>query len=156
MTRTHSKQRKKKRFFLLMEVMIALALIAISIVPLMRMPIVHFQREVEHLAQFEKHLIADWAFSEVKELLLKNSIPWEKLPRKNDPPLLYPLSKVDLEIPGIRTQTLARAAQLKCTGEKESENGNRYHLFEITIFLNEEKITPFYRIMIEKNQTPLA
>ena len=141
----------QKRTFLLMEVMIALALIALCIAPLMRMPILHFQKQVEHLVQFEKHRIADWSFSEVKELLLKNSIPWEKLPKKKAPPLLYPLPKVELEIPGIRSQTVERRAQFECTGEKEGENGNEYHLLEITILLDGEKIVPPYRIMIEKN-----
>jgi hypothetical protein len=146
----------KKRTFLLMEVLISLMLVSLCIVPLMRAPILHFRQQVNHLIQFERQRIADWSFSEVKEILLKNGIPWERLPKRGSARLELPLAKSQLHIPGLITKNLSRKVQFSCTAEKEGEKGGLYRLLEITILLDEEPMHPPYRVLIAKNSGSVA
>ncbi len=136
------------RHFLLFEVLIAILILTSFMLPIIKLPILHFQKQVDHLSQFEKRRIADWTFSEVKELLLKESIPLHKLPQKREEPVSFPLSEVLLEIPSLRSKKISRSFTLKCTGEKEGLKGETYRIYKMVIELDGEKIKPPYRLII--------
>ncbi len=63
-----------------MEVLIAIALLSIFAPWLMTLPARHYQLQIQRFESQEKQRIADWSYSEIKELLLQHSIPWERLP----------------------------------------------------------------------------
>lgn len=142
----------KKRSFLLLEVLIAFTLLGLFMPMLMRLPLNHYKEQIKCLEQFERQRLADWTFSEVKELLLKHTIPWNQLPNRKDSPLRRKLTPARIAIPDLFSKELSRSLQLKCVKEKIGPQGQLFRLYEAEISLGEEKeTTPFtYRLFIQK------
>lgn len=138
----------RKRTFLLLEVLMAFTLIALCAVPLMKFPIQHLQQQVEALSSFEKQRLAGWTFSEVKELLLKEAIPWKKLPGPKDPVLKQLLPDASLTTPPFPAKPVSRGFLIKCKGEKEGTHGELHRIMSITILLDDQEISPKYRVIV--------
>lgn len=139
----------KKRTFLLLEILIALFLIAVCAIPLVMQPLTAYRREMGQLLIIEKERLADWTFSEVKEKFLNQEIPWAKIPPKSEFSEMFSLPLGQITIPGAQAKEIKRSYQLKCTGEKETEEGQITKQLEITIVLDENKYT--FRLPIVKN-----
>lgn len=123
----------KKKPFLLLEVLIALALVLLAAVPLIVQPIRLYRAELKLLEQVEGERIADWTFSEIKESLLKNEIPWEKIPSKDHTSASFALAPVELQIPGVRAKSIQRSFTLFCKAEKEGLYGETYRLIYVNL-----------------------
>lgn len=138
----------KKRSFLLIEILIAFSLVAICIVPLVKQPLKLYQEEISRLEQIEKERLADWTFTEVKEMLLKNEIPWDSIPAKGEESASFPLSPAQISIPGCTPKTLHRSFILTGRGEKVGQGNATYRQLGVYIFLEKEKYT--FRLPIQK------
>lgn len=125
----------KKKPFLLLEVLIAFLLVALCAVPLVRQPLKLYRAEMESLEQLEKERLADWTFSEIKELLYKNEIPWEKVPAKGKETAPFPLPPSQIDIPGCSPKRMERSFTLSCKGEKEGADGALYRLLWVKVVL---------------------
>jgi|GEM_PF-2272727 len=137
-----------KRNFLLMEVLIAIAVVAVFAAPLMRWPIKHYQAQISRLEDFEYQRIADWTFSEIKEMLLKEGIKWEKLPAKGKH-LSQPLSDAKLLIPHLTSRSIQRSYNLVCKGEKQGIHGEIFRLYRVEVFVG-AKNSYRYRLLVQK------
>lgn len=137
-----------KRNFLLLEVLLAVALVALFAAPLMRWPIRHYRSQIDRLEEFERQRIADWTFTEIKENLLKEGIPWEKLPGKEQSLTLY-LSDVPMMLENLPSRTISRSYTLRCKGEKQGLHGEIFRLYKVEINLNKKK-TYRYKILVQK------
>ena len=60
----------QKRPFILLEVLVALTLVALCAIALISTPIRIYRSEMRLLEEGEGELLADWTFSEIKEQLL--------------------------------------------------------------------------------------
>lgn len=148
---------KKKRPFLLLEVLIAVSLVALFAAPLMRLPIRYYRLEIERLEKFERQRIADWTFSEVKEMLLKEALPWDSLPGKGQR-RSFSLPDAKLLLPHLPVRTTRRFFTLECRGEKEGLHGEIFRLYSIEIawsgdLQKKKKDTFRYRLIVQR--TPL-
>lgn len=76
-------RRKRKKSFLLLEILIGLTLILECLVPLMLNPISLFQNEIAHLEQIELEREALIAYAQVKEKLYNKEVPWTELKSGN-------------------------------------------------------------------------
>ncbi len=123
----------KKRTFLLFEILIAFLLVVICAVPLVSQPLKMYRSEMKFLEQLERERLADWTFSEIKEKLLKNEIPWEKIPSKGakTPPIDLPAAQIS--IPGCSPKRIERTFTLHCRGEKEGLRDETYRLLYVEI-----------------------
>jgi hypothetical protein len=139
---------RKKRSFLLLEVLLAITLVAVFAAPLMRLPINYYRSQVDRLESFERQRIADWSFSEVKELLLKESIPWDKLPGK-DQTFTFPLPDSSFIIPHLPTRPVHRSFTLNCKGEKEGKHGEIFRIYHVDITLDAKKSYQ-YRLLVQR------
>jgi hypothetical protein len=138
----------KKHSFLLLEVLLAIAVVSLFAAPLMHWPIEHYQSQIRRLEHFEYQRIADWTFSEIKEFLLKEGIPWEKLPAKKQT-LTLPLSDAPLVLPRFPGRFVHRSYLLDCRGEKEGIHGEIFRIYQVKVFIN-EKNKFCYRLLIQK------
>lgn len=122
----------KKHPFVLLEILIALALTSLAALPLALSPIHALQKEREMLEEIEAGRIADYSFSEIKEMLLQNSIPWEELStsKKN-----YFLDDLSFYLPGFQERVVQRKFTVQVRREKEGENNAVYRQLHITLFL---------------------
>lgn len=126
----------KKRSFLLLEVLIAISLLAIFAPWLMRLPIHHYQEQIKHFEELEKQRISDWTYSEIKEMLLKHTIAWERLPALEKPAKEFSLPNTPLHLRGLGNKNLKRSFTLKCKKEKEGTQGEIFRLYELKIFID--------------------
>jgi hypothetical protein len=137
-----------KRSFLLLEVLLAIALVAVFAAPLMRWPIVHYRSQMDRLEEFERRRIADWTFTEIKELLLKEGIPWERLPPK-DQELIVMLPSGKMMLPKLPPRLVTRSYTLKCKGEKHGIHGEIFRIYRAEVHLDGKKHYR-YRILVQK------
>ncbi len=142
----------KKKTFLLVEVLTAFLLVALCIVPLVRKPLAMFKTELEKLEALELERYADWAFSEVKEKLLKNEIPWEKIPKHEETMGPFFLPDAKLTLPGYREKKISRTFTLYGKGQKDGLQGEDFRQLQITISLGEKKY--LYRLPVQKLKNP--
>lgn len=158
-----STQAKTKHSFLLFEVLIAIFLVSLCLIPLIRSPIENYRNELQLLKEMEGERWAEWSFSEIKEKLLNNDIPWEKIPLPGTVSSQFHLSPITLEIPGMPPKTVQRSFSLRCTkkSEKETKNKEIYRLLWIDLYfspkLSQKKITKqkgdySFRILVKKLQ----
>jgi hypothetical protein len=146
----------KKRPFVLLEILIAFTLVAMCAVPLIRQPALFFRKQIDSFVLLEKERIADWTFTEIKEILLKNEIAWEKIPPKGltSPP--FKLAPASLQIPNCKKPPVKRSFTLHCTGEKPGRNEEIYRSLEINVKLDNDEYKfriPVQRIVENKKET---
>ena len=144
----------KKCPFLLLEVLIALSLVLLCAIPLILKPIRTYRSEMESLEEAEGERLADWTFSEIKELMLKNGIPWEKLPNHHTTTGSFPLAPGSIQVPGRETKKIARSFTLFGKGEKSGIGGEIYRLFYVNIEFNpslsKKKKIYTYRLVVQR------
>lgn len=138
----------KKRSFLLLEILIAFSLVTICIIPLVRQPLKLYKEEMECLEKMEMERLADWTFTEVKEILLKKEIPWEKIPAKSQYTEHFPLPPSTIQIPGCATKKVERSFQFSGRGEKKGADNAVIRQLGVYVFLNKEKYT--FRLPVKK------
>lgn len=138
----------KKKPFLLLEILIAFFLVALCIVPLVRQPIEVFRAEMTKLEEMEKERLADWTFSEVKEMLLKNEIPWKKLPEKGEQSSDFLLPPAKVQLPKCHHKTVRRKFFLTGRGMKMGKNGEEYR--QLGIFIDLDGKTYQFRLPVQK------
>jgi len=126
----------KKKPFLLLEVLLALTLVILCAVPLVRQPLKLYKNEMAYLEKMERERLADWTFTEIKEILLKNGIPWEKIPSKGIKTEALHLPSVVMEIPGCKTKVIERTFFLKGRGEKIGKENQIYRQIGVHVILN--------------------
>ena len=108
----------RKTTFLLPEILIAFFLVTLCVVPLVRQPMQIICIEIERLEELEKERLADWTFSEVKEMFLKREIAWEKLPERGERTENIPLPNAKIELPHCPPKTVRRSFYLTGRGFK--------------------------------------
>ncbi len=117
---------QRKHPIVLLEVMIALTLVILLVLPWVRAPIQLYRLEMEQLQQIENQRAADWIASEIKEIIYNKEIPWSKLPGKQ--------TAVDLPM----TKENCRC-QLICRRETVTKQGTLQRLLEIRISFPSKK-----------------
>lgn len=123
----------QKRPMILLDVMIALALVILCAVPLLLKPIRIYRSELKVLEAGEGQRLADLTFAEVKESLLQNKIGWDKLPSFNKTSEVFYLKPFVLEIPERSPKQIERFFTLYCKGEKKGLGGETYRMIYVSI-----------------------
>ena len=124
----------KKRATVLLEILIALTLVMVALVPLIRQPIQFQLAEKKQIQRIEADRIAAWTYSEIREQFLKGEFRWEEIPKFQEESKVY-------ELDG------GRAFTLKTLEEKEHE-GKISRLVGVHLRLKNAKAT--YRLIVEK------
>lgn len=140
----------QKRPFVLLEILIAFMLVAICAIPLIEQPLWFFRKEVSSFEKLEKERLADWTFTEIKELLLKNEIPWDKLPSRGVTTAPFSLPPATLQIPGAKPKQIKRRFTLFCKGEKIGRNDEIFRILYVTVNLNDEIPAYEFRIPVQR------
>jgi hypothetical protein len=147
---------KRKKNFLLLEVLIGLSLILICLVPLINNPINYLLSEIKILEKIEYERISDFVFSDIKKDLLNNTIKWEHIPKEKDKPLEISFKEpISFSLKNIKTKKVTAKYSIKTVKEKISPEGNIYRLIDIKIILSplsrEKKNQTYqYNVFIQK------
>lgn len=111
-------------------------LVILCAIPLIVEPIRLYRTEMKRFEEIEGERLADWTFSEIKEKLLKNEIPWKNLPSKPGAAFSYPLPPLNIQIPGQSKKSIRRSYTLRCRREKEGLQGEIYRIFDVNIYFH--------------------
>ncbi len=141
------------RPFLLLEILIAFALLLLAAYPLSHIPVAHYSSEMAALERLERQKLADWSCSEVIELLYNRKIPWEKIPGKKG----IQKQRIALSETSIlllhKTKAIQRVVSLRCAKEKVDPIQGTFRLLEIEILLTPklEGEEYLYRRIVQKS-----
>lgn len=147
----------KKRTFLLLEILIAFFLVSLCAIPLVTGPLKLHRQQTLQLVELEKERLADWTFCEIKEMLLKNEIPWKKIPLKGVETSPFSLKSARIQIPNSKLRNIKREFTLKGRGEKETAD-QITRIVGIYVFLDQTKYEfrlPILKKKQKKPQTPI-
>ena len=126
---------KKKKPFLLLEILVSILLVSLCLIPLVQSPVQSYRAQMRLLEEMEGERLAEQSFSEVKEKLLNHEIAWEKLPALSEKSIRRSLPSIHIEIPGAARKKIERSFVLRCNkkGEKEGVNGEIYRMMYVDI-----------------------
>jgi hypothetical protein len=142
------------RSFILLEILIALTLVVLCAIPLIIRPIRAYAHEMKALEEVEGERLADWTFSEIKEEMLQNKIPWERLPTHNETNGPFPIAPGSIQVPGRKPKKIERSFTMFGKGEKEGLAGEDYRMLYVKIEFNpslsKKKKAYTYRLPIQR------
>jgi hypothetical protein len=111
--------RTKKHSFLLLELMVALALVSTCAIPLVRTPFLYMRRQTLALEEIQLHLESEKALGFIKEKFYRNEIAWKDLDSGQKKPLV--LSEDSLDLPNLGA-SYHRTCRIKSVQIKDGKN----------------------------------
>lgn len=115
----------KKHPFILLELLIAIALVSFTTLPFIHYPFFYLKEETSSLIRMELERAAEVALIEIKADLYQNNIPWDTLIKKANSSLPDIQKKVRVSLPNniVKTYTqnvfFSLLKQKKGSGEEE-------------------------------------
>jgi hypothetical protein len=146
--------KKRKKTYLLLELMISLALISLLAIPLIHEPFELLSDEVAALERMELERISELYFAEIKEKLYCNKIPWNVLEKKSKEAPAY---EQETFIETLSKHRFKIKTSLWTKNTKKADEKESYHLIGVRLsFIPEPKgnhtkeISFLYRLFIKK------
>lgn len=146
---------RKKRPMFLLEILIALTLVSLCIVPFIKQPLEMHKAEMKRLERVECDRIAAWTFTELKEKFLKKEFRWEQIPQLYERSVWINLPTVELRLPPIPCPSVSRKFYFSTLEEKQESDGKIHRLvaihMQVKVGKNKRKFT--YRLILTKHPT---
>lgn len=136
-----------------MEVLIALSLVTLCIIPLVSQPLRIIKNELRKLQLMEKERLANQTFSEIEEMFFKGEIPWEMIPVLHQTTGPFFLSNAKIDLPGHKAQTVRRKFALYGQGKKMGKEGEEYRQIYVKIYFDQDE--GFYEFRMPMRKLPL-
>lgn len=137
---------------MLLEILIALTLVMLALVPIVRQPLQFQIAEKKQMLRIEADRIAAWTYSEIREKFLKGGFRWEQIPILHGESKAVELSTIPLRLPPVANDTIERSFTMETIGEKEHE-GKISRLVSIHLKLKSKQMKTMdatYRLIVEK------
>ena len=132
---------------MLLEILIAISLMILTLVPLVREPIHLHLAEKKRIETMEGNRIAAWTYSEIREQFLKGEFRWEQIPPLKSESKVFELPSVPLQVAPVANKTIKRTFTLKTLREKEY-NGKISRLVAVRLKIGSSERT--YRMIVYK------
>ena len=136
---------KNKKHFLLIEILIALAIISMLAFPLIRNPLYLCKSQLKSLEKIECETIAELTYLEIKLLLMKKKINLKNIPKYEKEAQIKNLSSSKLT--SFKNKEVKRSYKLYAKKEKQTKDDQTAKLVYIKIFLQpkDQKISYSYK-----------
>ncbi len=128
----------KKADFLLVEILIAIAIIGLLCIPLIRNPIYLFRSQLTALEKIECERIANLSFLEIKLMFHNNDIP-HNLSTDRDHPTIIQLKPEYIDLMGPSKKEIKRSIRIWYIFDKTTQTGDYYRLINIKIDLKPQE-----------------
>jgi hypothetical protein len=138
------KSMKKRRPFILMEVLIAIALLALCLIPIASAPFRHYTKQTHALKQMELERLSDVVYRDFLKLLPELT-SFEALPTSRKDALRHEWGPYTFSIEGCGTYSYMAKCRFWI---KAPENPEKYGLLRMEIRLADRLFT--YDLFIEK------
>jgi hypothetical protein len=143
---------KRKRAYAILEVLIALSLLAICIVPLIREPISQIKSAIRLVEKVESEKASLLLFAQVKENLLNKTLSWNQIPKLGIESPLRKGMDIELNLFPFTSKKISSSYTLKTLREKQDKNCT-YRLISIKTIVGSYQFT--YRINVFYEHEPL-
>jgi hypothetical protein len=123
---------KKRRPYMLMELLVAFSIVGLCVIPLIRTPVNVFKTEIESLEKMALQRIAELSFASIKEQLYKNEISWKAL-SENGTEEPHFVDKVKISLGKDLNRDYERKFFLWSKKTDSGKNGEEYRLLNTKI-----------------------
>ncbi len=125
--------RTKKQTFLLLELLIALSLFSLCVIPLVELPFTALSSEIKNCQRMQLQRLADLTFVEIEAQLFQNQISWDNLSckRHEKTELVKDIQPVQLK--GIGKRNFERTYSIWTSRRKEGKNQEQHRLLTIEL-----------------------
>jgi len=131
------------RCLLLLEILIAISLLAAGLVGITQSPRLLHAKALSRLETVEADRIAVWTYTEIRDKLR-----WDDIPEVRKKGEEVPLSDAVFALPSLKSKSLHRSYHLATLQEKQEPNGHTYRLVSARILVGKRTFT--YRLTVEK------
>ncbi len=147
-------RREKKQAFLLLELLIALSLFSLCVLPVAELPFASLNTEIKNCQRMQLRRLADLTFIEIEAQLFQNQIPWDDLccKQKEKTELVKDIQAVQLK--GIGKRNFGRTCSIWTSRWKEGENLEQHRL--LTIELEYKSLNDRNFFLTKKSSTDRA
>jgi len=143
---------KTKRHFILIEVLIAIALISVFSIPLIRNPIYFCKSQIKSLEKIECERLADLAFLDIKIGIYKKEISVNNLENRVEDAIKIPFKSYFLD--SLQNKEIKSFYKLNSHQTKETPNNEIYKIVKIKLYLQpidqKKSYTYNYKIVCKK------
>ena len=127
--------KRKKRHFVLLELLVALTLFILCVAPFIEIPARTLAVQLKTYQRLGLYRLVDLGLVDAKAQLYQNAIPWKDLcqKRKNK----YPITKEPIRIQGkwMGNRGIQRTVSVYTTSCKPGDLGQQYNLLDVEICL---------------------
>lgn len=142
---------KKKRHFLLIEILIAFVLITLFTFPLIRNPIYFCKSQLQTLQKIECERLADLTFLDIKLAFIKKQINLKNIAKYQKEAQIFTLRSDHLE--EFKNKEVKRSYKLYSKRVKQTQADETYKLVYVKVFLQPDGLKkPYcykYKIVIK-------
>ncbi len=131
----------KKHHFLLLELLIAFALLTVSITPLIKIPLRLLKEELSSLYEIESYFLSERALCRCKEKLYLGSVSWASIEESYTQPLLIEQTSVEIGYSNLAKNKAQIDCILKTISIKQNQQSQKFAYVELCIFVIPHKKT---------------
>ena len=127
----------KKRPFILLEILIAVALVTLCAIPLIRNPVYFYKKEMKNLEELALLRLENEAVLEIKQKLFKNEIPWDEFSiRDKQETIARTLLPKTFIVKGFKQEEMTVFYRVWTRKEKPCENETICRTLAIEVSIN--------------------
>lgn len=131
---------RKKRSFLLLEIMIALTFIVISAPWIIQSSIQYLKAQSQEIIQSELERVADLSFMQIQEEFYNHKIHWDNLQKKKENAIEWALDDFEIFSDSIHTN-IERKALIWVLSEKIGRNDEIFRKIQVKLILKPKNQT---------------
>jgi hypothetical protein len=153
---------KRKKTYLLLELLIGITLLTFFAFPLISQPSLMVEREIVSLERMELERISECAFAQVKQKFYRNEIPWESFASEEKKEFPIGDEKIQIKLLGLGANKFQKKVFLHTKSEKKI-NQSEMRLVGIKIsFIPKKKrykrkeVSFFYRLFVKRIPDKIA
>ncbi len=144
--------KRKKKTFLLLELLIGLFLLSTCALPLVHLPMQTLQEAVKSAWRIQMHHYADLAFAEIKEKVYTRQVEWDEMTAPRAQKNLILDDEVAYCLPVTGRRTFCRKGYLHSVGKKNNE-GKEFRLVTCTIAFQTKDRLRLFKLRKRKRDT---
>ena len=122
---------KKKQSFLLLELLIAISLLSLCVLPLVQLPFNALNAEIKNYQRMQLKRLADLGFAQIEAQLFQNAIAWEDLSTTRDKKTLLAKEIQTVHLKRIGDKKFEKNSLIWTSRRKERKNQGNYRLVTI-------------------------
>jgi hypothetical protein len=139
-------RKKKKRSFLLLEVLIAFSLMGLVATYFVTQGGKQYLAKVEGLKQIEADRIAAWTFTEIYDQFAKGELRWEQIPPLRQKSARFSLPAVSVRLSPFQF-FIKRSFTLETLRQKEQKEGGLVKFVSVHLKVNQKQFSyPFIAV----------